>query len=361
MTQQLVATLRGLGLLAAHLDTRDPRPWTSIGRLDPTNLWLGFKHLGQLVILCLRHRHATVYVPVSQGRWGFLRDAVFLISARLLGHRRIVHLHGGYFAAFREESGSVVRLAMRLALRDVEQAWVLTPGLRGSFGELVPGERVKVLENCVEDPWPDGPESGDETRPHDDAFRILYLSNLVPDKGSLDLLEALGRAGEGELGRESAIVVRLVGDAPPDVAAAVRRRGADVVRAGIEVEVPGPRTGESKLQEYRRSDVFAYPTRYRYEGQPLVILEAMASGLPIVTTAQGGIPETVEDGRSGLVVRPGDIEALVDAITRLTRDPTLRQRLGDEARSRYLARYTPQRFAARVEELLSDSASAQRT
>jgi glycosyltransferase involved in cell wall biosynthesis len=349
MTQRLVDSLREMGRLAAHLDTRDPRPWTSIGRLDPTNLWLGLRHWVQLVALCLRHRRATVYVPVSQGRWGFLRDAVFLITARLFRRPRIVHLHGGYFSAFRAESGPMVRLAMRFALGGVEQAWVLTDGLRRSFGKLVPENRVRVVENCVEDPGPTEfattPRGGSRAGP----LRILYLSNLVPEKGSLDLIEAL-RRGRSPL--ETPVVVRFVGGAPPEVAEELRRRAEQVARSGVEVELPGARTGEAKLDEYRCADVFAYPTRYPYEGQPLVILEAMASGLPIVTSAQGGIAETVEDGRSAVVVRPGDVDALATAIARLVGDANLRAELGAEARKAYLARYTPERFAARVGELL---------
>jgi glycosyltransferase involved in cell wall biosynthesis len=340
MTQRLLDVLRDNGLLSAHLQTRDPRPVSSIGRFDLTNLRLGIEHSGRLVALLIRNPRAGVYIPISQGRWGFLRDAVFLVIARLAHRDRIVHLHGGYFAIFRSEAGPLIRLAMRAGLASVEQAWVLTDGLRGMFDGVVPADRVQVLENAVDDPFPDGVGSAPAST---GPLRVLYLSNLLPEKGWADLLEALERVSAS--GRPPELQIRLVGERSPDVEREIEKRADRLSRRGISVEAPGPRTGAEKSDEYRRADLFVYPTRYRYEGQPLVLLEAMAAGLPIVTTTLGGIPDTVEEGRSALLVSPGDVEQLVRVLDRVLGDPDLRARLGGAARERYLARYTPSRFS----------------
>ena len=79
-------------------------------------------------------------------------------------------------------------------------------------------------------------------------------------------------------------------------------------------------------------DVFALPSLH--EGLPLAPQEAMASGVPVVVTDAGGLPELVEHGRDGLVVPRGDPPALASGITRLLRDPELRDRLGRAGRRR---------------------------
>jgi len=80
-------------------------------------------------------------------------------------------------------------------------------------------------------------------------------------------------------------------------------------------------------------DVAAQASKY-WEGWAMSLLEAMACGKPVVATRIGGVPEVVEDGVSGLLVKPGDVEALVQALLRLLRDPSLRQRMGQAGRRR---------------------------
>ena len=90
--------------------------------------------------------------------------------------------------------------------------------------------------------------------------------------------------------------------------------------------------GDSKnaLEVYRALDVFVLPSLS--EGFPTVNLEAMAAGLPVVTTDVGGAAEAVHDGECGFVVQPGDERALADAIVRLCKDAPLRKTMGARAR-----------------------------
>jgi glycosyltransferase involved in cell wall biosynthesis len=97
------------------------------------------------------------------------------------------------------------------------------------------------------------------------------------------------------------------------------------------------------LSEYRRASVFALACRVDGDGDrdgiPNVMVEAMAAGLPVVSTAVSGIPELVEDGRTGLLVGPDDPEALADAVWRLAEDPPLADRLAEAGRATVAERF----------------------
>ena len=147
--------------------------------------------------------------------------------------------------------------------------------------------------------------------------------------------------------------VRLVGEADPDVAAEVRRRAAALAEQGVRVDLAGVHVDREKALDYAWADVFALPSRYPPEGQPLVLLEAMAAGVPIVSTRHSGIPHTVRDEREGLIVPPGDVPALAGALRRLMDDAELRARLGRAGRARYEELYTPDAFERRVRAVLS--------
>ncbi len=345
-TVHMVDAVRRAGRLAGHLDTSDPRPLTTVGRLDLTNVRLAIVHTATLALLLARHPGAAVHVPLSQGRWGFLRDAVFIRLARLMKRPVIVHLHGGYFDSFYTRSSSLMRLLIRRTLDGVDDAWVLTPTHEAIFDGLVPRERVHVLQNTSDDIGmsPNGrpPRSGG-------GLNVLFLSNLLPEKGCLDLLDALLGIGEGAAGFH----VRLVGEAERSVAGRVERLGRELSARGARVELAGPRIGAAKTAEFRWADVFVFPSRYAFEGQPIVLLEAMSAGIPIVSTDHSGIPYTVRDGREGLIVAPGDLAAIGKAIERLRDDPELRRRLGAAGRQRYERCYRPELFHAAVEDLLA--------
>ena len=353
--QQLLGALDRLGLLAGHLDTRDPRPVETIGRLDLRNVWLALAHSARILRLVRATPGASVYLPISQARLGFLRDALFVAIARAARRPVIAHLHGGGFEGFYRGVDPITQLTIRRTLAAVDQAWVLTPSLRSMFHGLVAPERIHVLENVVADPVENGVPPGRDGRGPESLqreLRVLYLSNLLPEKGCFDLLDAVAALGERAAGWQ----VRLAGEADQVVRDDVRRRAERLGERGVQVDLAGSVLGAEKADCWRWADVFVLPTRYRYEGQPLALLEAMGAGLAVVTTARAGIMDTVRDGEEALIVRAGDVDGLGAALERLAADPELRARLGSAARMRYESQYRPERLERDLERLLGGGA-----
>jgi len=352
MTEQMLGALGELGAFAGHVDTRDPRPLTTIGRLDLRNVMLGLLHAWRLNRLLARRADAAgVHISIAQMRWGFLRDAV-LMSVVLIRRRRLyIHLHGGLFAEFYRQSGPPMRWLIRSLLRRAYQAWVLTPSLRAQFKGLVADHRVRCISNAVDDPLAGESQTSSPDPANGSDPRILYLANMLPEKGCFDVLSAVRLLGSETRRWE----VRLAGPAAPEVERRLRDEIGALPAGTAQVTLVGEISGAAKAEQYRWANVFVYPTRYPPEGQPLVVLEALGAGLPVVATRWAGIPETVEDHREGLLVEPGNERALATALLRLAREPEFRKTLGAAARSRYEASYTPDRLIRDLQKLLVEA------
>jgi colanic acid/amylovoran biosynthesis glycosyltransferase len=176
------------------------------------------------------------------------------------------------------------------------------------------------------------------------GFSILSVGRLVAVKGYGVLVEAVASLVAADLDAR----LTLVGDGPQRGAleAFVSQRGlSDRVRfAG--------RVGQDEIGAYyRAADVFCLPSFA--EGVPVVLMEAMASGLPVVSTRVNGIPELVEDGVSGLLVAPGRSDLLAAALRELAEDPAHRAELGQAGRARVAEAFEVDACAAQLAGLFA--------
>ncbi|MCL6607006.1 MAG: glycosyltransferase family 4 protein [Geminicoccaceae bacterium] len=181
-----------------------------------------------------------------------------------------------------------------------------------------------------------------------DPVRLLAVARAMPKKGLDTLLEALARLPAGLAWRFD-----HVGSGP--LLDTLRER-ADQLGLARRITWHGAQPQPRVIELMQAADLFALPARIAADGDrdglPNVLLEAMATGLPVLSTPVSAIPEAVEDGRTGLLVPPDDPAALAAAIERLARDPLLRQHLGGAGRETVLARFTDEagldRLAARL-------------
>lgn len=185
----------------------------------------------------------------------------------------------------------------------------------------------------------------DRAGEEDRAAHLLFLGQWFLGKGIHYLVTAFERLGAE---RPDLALCCLGTRLPADV---VRADFPDGLHARLRV-LPAAEP-EEVAAELRRADVFVFPSLA--EGFSLALLEAMATGLPIVATRVGAAPDLLEDGVSALLVEPADAEALADAVRRLLDDPDLRHRLGGGARER-AAEHTWERLAPVYVELLERTA-----
>jgi len=125
--------------------------------------------------------------------------------------------------------------------------------------------------------------------------------------------------------------------------------------AGRSVQFLGLQTPDAMPGLYRQADVFCLPSWS--EGMPLSVLEAMATGLPVVASDVGDIARAVEDRVTGRIIRAQDVDGLTESLEPLLLDPGLRRRLGDAGRRRVEERFNLAQTCARLDALYAEMAS----
>jgi colanic acid/amylovoran biosynthesis glycosyltransferase len=170
-------------------------------------------------------------------------------------------------------------------------------------------------------------------------LRVLSLGRLVERKAQRILLAAGGRLAE----RGVEFELTIAGDGP--TRASLEKLASDLGIAE-RVTFTGVVGQEEALALYRSADVFALPSLA--EGLPVVLMEAMACGVPVISTRIDAVPELIDDGVNGVFVAAGDAQGLTDALARLAGDPELRARLGAAGREKVLAEFELGRQAERL-------------
>jgi glycosyltransferase involved in cell wall biosynthesis len=205
---------------------------------------------------------------------------------------------------------------------------------------LLERSRVHVVPNGI-DPEVFRPRAQAEARFElglSPGTTFLSVGRLNREKGMHHAIRALA-----ELGTEFRLVLVGGGREREPLGKLARRLGVEDL-----VLFTGPQPRETVAKYMNAADVFLFPTE-RNEAAPLVLPQAMASGLPVVASNVGGISEVVEEsGKHGLLIPPGDVRQLTDAMRLLAEDPGLRARLGKSARKRVIAEYTIERMTERT-------------
>jgi colanic acid/amylovoran biosynthesis glycosyltransferase len=297
------------------------------------------------------------FAPKELPRWVF-----FFLQAMVVGHwmkrLQLTHLHCHYASSVALLVGRSFPITVSHTMHgpaefDNPAAFQLTEKIRGSrfvvaisrygrsqlmrYASLEDWRKLEVCPLGVDPERFHNPGNRNGGRP----FHLLCVGQLVPQKGYPVLIDAIARL----VASSCPVHLRIVGEGPlrPALEELIRR-----LALHDSVSLLGKMNPDQVVQLYHHVDAFAMASLA--EGIPVVLMEAMAAGLPCVATRIMGIPELIEDGHSGLLVHAGDAAALADALVQLIENPELRRRLGETAqlrvRQEYNLRTNTQKLAA---------------
>ena len=272
------------------------------------------------------------------------RDAFYgVIVGRLGGARTVVHVHVKFTRAY----SRLVQWAMKRADALIGVSRFVEGSLRDmGYDPKRTHHVVNALDTRGWDPVVEAHHVRQEFGIPEDAPLLAIISRLFRWKGHDELLHALALAVRAVPDLHLLIVGEddARGDAATEPYSAQLRRLAHDLGLDANVTFTGFRSDIADI--LGAVDIFAMPTFE--EPCAVAFLEAMAMAKPIVALDSGGTPELVDDGRAGLLSKPGDIEALANNIVTLARDKTMRERMGAYGRRRVEEYYTPERMAGEV-------------
>lgn len=268
------------------------------------------------------------------------RDAAYGVGlAKLAGARSVVHVH----VKWSEEYSALAKWSVRRADAVFSISRYVTRTLL-DMGK--PAAAIHTILNGIDpskwDPTVDGSELRRELGVPADAFVLASVSRLFSWKGQRELLRAFAHV-QNQLQNVHLLIVGA--DAQEVEGTSFSAELKALARTlGVEQKVSftGPRADVPRVMA--ACDLFTMPSFEEPFG--LVFLEAMAMKKPVVALDNGGTPEVVEHGRSGLLSAPQDISALATNIVTLLRDAPLRARMGEYGRSQVLERFSAARMAA---------------
>ena len=282
---------------------------------------------------------ATVLWPaVSPDFFGHLRDLLTTVPALRPDQKVYAVVHRGNFRQVFESpftSATAKRLVQRL-----RSVVFLTDHLSEQCAKWIPEEKRVVIPNTLDDDliFSDSEvEDKRALRTTRERLCLLFVGHMIPSKGYLDVLEAFRIAHQNGVDFDGHFVGRWnADDDRENFNARVRDHGLEEV-----IHHHGPLSDRGAIKSlYRDADVLLLPTYYRNEAQPLVILEALSSATPVVSTRHAGIPEMIRHEKEGLLVAERDPDALARAVLRLSSIDYWTE-ISIQARQRFLSKFAP--------------------
>ena len=291
--------------------------------------------LARFTALLLGRRVGLLHVHASSGP-SFWRKTCFALLALMFRRPVLLHIHSGEFMAFyTARCGPIRQRVVRYVFEHSTRVIALSASWRDRILSIAPRANVVCIPN---------PVIVAEGKPRQLRQRIvLFLGKICDEKGVFDLIEAwrqvqshfdgarLILAGNGEIERARAHINRL--------------------RLTDSIELPGWVSGEQKNALLAKADVCVLPSYF--EGMPMSILEAFGSGLPCVATTVGGIPDMMSNGIEGRLIRPGDIQALADALVDVLADEARYAAMSQAALARFVSHYAAAVVIPKLENLYS--------
>jgi glycosyltransferase involved in cell wall biosynthesis len=293
----------------------------------------------RLLLLRLLKRVDVVHINLS-AHGSTYRKLILARISRICRLPYMLHLHSGQFDHFWDSRKSILKGEIDLMFRKSQRIIVL-----GTHWKQVVSDRVSdcsgkivIVPNATRMAISKTPKIVDE------AANILFLGRLGPGKGVPQLVMALSR-----LGSKSGWRATLAGDG------AVKETRAAVEQAGLadRISVPGWVDSARVDALLHAANILVLPSLS--ENLPMSVIEALAHGAAVICTPVGALPDIIEHERTGLFVKPGDVEGLASALGRLIEDPDLRWRLGEAGKALHRTRLDVEVCAERLAAIWAES------
>ena len=255
-----------------------------------------------------------VHIHMSSNR-SFYRKWFIYKWSKFRKIKTVIHLHGSEFQIFYHYANKPVKRMILEVFESADAIFVVSDRWKTFVSSICNNQNIQIIYNGA------NLEKYTDSSGGKDRINVTFMGRLGERKGVFDLLSAFEKIIP--LVRNAHLV--LGGDGEVEKA----RRRIEENNNQERIHVLGWVSGEKKIEVFKECDIYVLPS-YN-EGLPGSILEAMAVGVPIISTTVGGIPDAVQNDINGYLINPGDVEKLYRKLLVLCQDEELRKRMGKES------------------------------
>lgn len=275
-----------------------------------------------------------LYITPGQTFFGVLKYAVFITFAALSRKRIITHIHGNHLGSAYKKMNGIQKTFVRVLMSRSSQGIVLSESLVPNLSPFLKAKDIYILPNFAEN------YLIENVIKNYDEVRFAYLSNLMEEKGILYFLKALIVLEKKKITYKA----KIAGGVTKEMWLQVQ----PLLLQLKNVEYLEVVRGEEKKDLLHWANVFVLPTYYAMEGQPISIIEAMATGNLIITTRQGGIPDIINNGKQGFFVEKQNTEDLVRKMEKVALNGQIISDIGNDNRMYFKSHFTMNIFEERL-------------
>ncbi|HKR06206.1 MAG TPA: glycosyltransferase family 4 protein [Bacteroidia bacterium] len=320
-----------------HIDTKANESLLTLGKWSLKKIIRNNAIYFKMWKSVLKNKPDLVWVPISQTAVGFIKDSVFILIARLSGKKVMLHLRGSDFKNWMENKASFfTKWYVKRILKSTQGIIVLGNNLKYLFEEYYPAGKIFVVPNGANYKIPVSEKTTGQ------PVKIIYLGNLQAGKGIEDVLEAMVILKDQF---KKTVELTIIGGWRNENTKA--RCLSLVEQNKLPVIFYPPEIAKEKFKHLAASDIFVFTPRDP-EGHPWVIVEAMAAGLPIISTDRGAITESVIHGQNGFIVQSNHPEQIAGKLNELIENPDTRNKMATESRRLYLENFTEEKMVERL-------------
>ncbi len=342
MTLTLFKALEKLGYQAKISNKGFSKKIDEVNKISLVKFFRLFSILWRYNRDLIRFRPDLVVFFVSATRIGLLVEGLFLAFTNIFHIPYVLYIHNNGHKAIYQQGRFGCWIVRRVF--DRAKACIVLGEVFKKDISCFYKNKVYILPNGLLKTLP-------EKKKKSELFiNVLYLSNLYETKGIFTLIRAIPKV----LLKKRRVMFLIAG---PWQGKEVRKKILNYVERNnlsANVKFLGAIYGQHKEELFQKGDIFVFPSHYPFEAFGLVNLEAMQSGMPVITTNIGALPEMVLDGKTGFIIPPKKPDILAEKINFLVKNPEFRRKMGREGRKRFNTMYSFDAYTSNVQEILND-------
>jgi len=308
---------------------------TSYSRFDEEIGKFSFKKIFFYLALYLNifkiFKHKIIYITPGQTFYGILKYGFFIILGSIFRKELILHVHGNHLGEEYKSLNGIKKYIFYCLVSKFSKGIVLSDSLKHNLTPFIDQGSIFCLPNFAQDYLYE-----EDKNLVNDELRIFYLSNLMKEKGIICLLKALKNLEKYNITYKAKIAGNID-----------EKFSKEILQLLNELEntkYVGVVNGEAKKNLLKWGNIFVLPTFYKMEGQPISIIEAMATKNVVVTTNHAGILDIFKDKVNGYLVKKNSIKSIQDILTYIAINKSEIEKIATYNKEFFLENFTVNTF-----------------